>query len=111
MAVYRLGLTRPLPMPPRTACAYAEHRRRGLSPDNAAAVGGPGLAVRSRTGAEWGEFDDGDHRRVGFERWRTWWPTAPTAYLWPTPDAEPHLFGLLASRVWLPLLRSEVIQP
>ena len=40
--IYRLGLTRPLPMPPKTACTYAEKRRDGKNPDIAI-----GLAQRN----------------------------------------------------------------
>ena len=37
--IYRLGLTRPLPMPPKTACTYAEKRRDGKNPDIAIGLG------------------------------------------------------------------------
>jgi exodeoxyribonuclease V gamma subunit len=106
VAVHRLGLTRPLPAPPRTALAYAEKRRGGANPDNAAAFAGKQWVTQGGAKA-WGEYDDGDHRRCGLrtlDDLLTEGPVPPMLY-----DDEPHLFGQLARTVWTPLLDAEVI--
>ena len=102
--VYRRGLCEPLPLPPRTACAYAERRLR--SGPNASAT----YAAREwrSSGAEgaYGEFDDASHLRV-------WGDASFEALLALPPEAgsdEPHLFGDLARRVWGPLLEAETLR-
>jgi len=106
-ALYRLGLTYPLAAPPKTAAAYAEKRRNGCNPDISAKLAGKEWATKGQSGA-YGEFDDGDHRRVRLvtlddlrnERSH--------------PDAdyadEPHRFGQLARTIWTPLLEAEEIR-
>ena len=113
VAIHRLGLTRPLPLPPKTACAYAEKRRGGTNPTTAAGLAGREWASKSGSGASWGEFDDGDHRRVGLLTMADLLAAGPETaggYVVPADDLtdEPHLFGLLARTVWTPLLEAEV---
>jgi exodeoxyribonuclease V gamma subunit len=106
--VYRAGLCTPLPMPPKTSCAYAEKRAAGCSVDNALSFAGK--AWRSGSGPnEQGEYDDVHHRLV--------WGDAhlpvllaegpdPADTAWPD---EPHRLGQLARRVWTPLLDLEEV--
>jgi exodeoxyribonuclease V gamma subunit len=104
VGVYHLGLTRPLPVPPKTACAYAEKRRDGVNPETAAGFAGKKWRSQGSNGA-WGEFDDGDHRRCGLramEDLRAELPVEGLEY-----DDEPHLFGQLARAIWTPLLEVE----
>lgn len=106
VAVYRLGLTRPLPVPPKTACAYAEKRRSDVNPDTAAQFAGRQWLTAGSSGT-WGEYDDGDHRRCGLRTLEDLLADAPVADL---PHAEePHLFGQLARTIWTPLLEAEEI--
>ena len=105
--IYALGLTRPLPAPPKTSCAYASARARNLSPENACAIAGKEWRMRSKSGAVWGEFDDGDHRRVGFVDLEHLLADPPDAVPLDNPDDEPHVFGLLATAIWAPLLAHE----
>ena len=108
VAVYRLGLTRPLPVPPRTACAYADKRRGGVNPDNAAQFAGKQWVTQSNT-RTWGEHDDGDHRRCGLRSLDDLLSEGPVPGL--PYDDEPHLFGQLARAIWTPLLEVEDINP
>ncbi len=104
VGVYHLGLTRPLPVPPRTACAYAEKRRDGVNPETAAGFAGKKWRSQGNNGA-WGEFDDGDHRRCGLKEMsdlRAGRPVEGLGY-----DDEPDLFGQLARAIWTPLLEVE----
>jgi len=107
VALYRSGLTAPLPLPVKTAAEYAFWRARGRSIDLA----------RTQAAKKWdddrypGESSDGEHVLLyGTE--------APLAVLteqaplpgesgidW--PDDEPDRFGLLARRLWQPLLDHE----
>ncbi len=105
--IYALGLTRPLPAPPKTSCAYASARAKNLSPENACAFAGKQWRTRAKSGAVWGEFDDGDHRRVGFVDFEDLLAVPADAVPLDNPGAEPHLFGLLATAVWTPLLAHE----
>jgi exodeoxyribonuclease V gamma subunit len=103
--LYRRGLREPLPMPPRTASAYADARmRRG--PVVAAKKAAPQWRRKLGDGREIGEFDDTDHRRVWGDS-----TFADLAAAKPDPDAawpdEPHRFGQLARTVWEPLLNAE----
>jgi exodeoxyribonuclease V gamma subunit len=106
--IHRLGMTRPLPVPPKTACAYAEKRRSGAAPQAAASFAGQQWR-RSSGQSPWGEFDDGDHRLVGFESMEHLLAVAPgaAAGLSGEYDDEPHLFGMLARQIWTPLLERE----
>lgn len=108
VAVYRLGLTRPLPVPPKTACAYAERRSRNLGPDNALALAGQEWMKKGNNNT-WGEYDDGDHRRCGLRELEDLVEDGPVPGI--GYDDEPHLFGQLARSVWTPLLTAEVINP
>jgi exodeoxyribonuclease V gamma subunit len=104
VGVYHLGLTRPLPVPPRTACAYAEKRRDGINPETAASFAGRKWRSQGSNGA-WGEFDDGDHRRCGLRAMADLRAESPVEGL--EYDDEPDLFGQLARAIWTPLLEVE----
>jgi exodeoxyribonuclease V gamma subunit len=104
IALYLRGLREPLPMPPGTACAYADARRKRT----------PAVAAK-KASSEWrrklndreiGEFDSADHRQVwGEARFDDLLATGPDRSLG-VPD-ESHLFGQLARLVWDPLLAAE----
>jgi exodeoxyribonuclease V gamma subunit len=111
VTIHRIGLTRPLPAPPKTSCAYATCRGKNMAPANALASAGQSwVSKSSNTGALWGEHDDGDHRRVGLVTLADLTAAGPDAVPLDNPDDEPHLFGLLATRIWSPLLAKEVIR-
>ncbi len=110
VTIHRLGMTRPLPAPPKTSCAYATCRGRGMAPANALEVAGRSWMSKSNSGDLWGEHDDGDHRRVGLVTLGDLTGIPATAVPLDNPDGEPHLFGLLATRVWAPLLATEVVR-
>ncbi len=108
--VYAAGLREPLPLPPRTAEAYAARRHRGSGPP-AATQAAREEWRRSHDGRELGEFDDPAHLvvwgRVGLDALLTA-PTDPAERgAW--PDSEPHRLGVLACRVWGPLLSAEAL--
>jgi exodeoxyribonuclease V gamma subunit len=105
--IYALGLTRPLPAPPKTSCAYASARARNMSPENACALAGKEWRTRAKSGAVWGEFDDGDHRRVEYVDIEDLLADPANVVPLPNPTDEPHLFGLLATTIWAPLLAHE----
>ena len=109
VAIYRLGMTLPLPAPPKTSCAYAEKRRSNVAPANAAAFAEREWSSKSSTGAMWGEHDDGDHRRVGLVTMADLLAEPADAVPLDNAGGEPHLFGLLATRIWTPLLAKEAI--
>jgi exodeoxyribonuclease V gamma subunit len=112
VAIHRLGLTMPLPAPPKTSCAYATSRAKGMPAASALAKAGQSwFSKSSQTGAAWGEHDDGDHRRVGLATVDDLTTTAADAVPLDNPGGEPHLFGLLATRIWTPLLAKELILP
>jgi exodeoxyribonuclease V gamma subunit len=114
VALYRAGLRGPLPLPLKTAAAYAERRVRGSRPP----------AALEAASAEWlervltrdsstipGEQDDDEHELLYGVR-------APLRVLLeakPEPDEtgpgwpvdEPERFGLLSRRVWERLLAHE----
>ena len=110
VSIHRIGMTRPLPAPPKTSCAYATWRRRGLAPANALQLAGRSWLSKTGTGDLWGEHDDGDHRRVGLVTLGDLTEVPADAVPLDNPDDEPHLFGLLASRIWAPLLAAEVVR-
>ena len=109
VAIYWLGMTRPLPAPPKTSCMYAETRRSNVAPGNAAAFAAREWSNKSSTGALWGEHDDGDHRRVGLVTMPDLLREPADAVPLDNAGGEPHLFGLLATRIWTPLLAKEAI--
>jgi exodeoxyribonuclease V gamma subunit len=95
--IYRLGLTQPLPAPPKTAFAYAERRSRGFNPANS----------EQYAKKQWdtkGQYDDLEHRRVGFRTFDDLTADAPLSQLGSTD--EPHLFGQLSCAIWTPLLEA-----
>jgi exodeoxyribonuclease V gamma subunit len=106
--VYRLGMCLPLPMPPKTACAYAGKRLRAATPNAAAAFAGQQWRKGSGEN-EQGEFADVDHQRVWDDAGMSALleaPADPHDTAWPD---EPHRFGQLARRVWTPLLQAETV--
>jgi exodeoxyribonuclease V gamma subunit len=105
VAVYRAGMSGPVPLSPKTSSVYAEKRRRGSSvPDstNKAAT----EWSRTYEGREIGECADPENRRV-------WEDGTPGGLLAAAPRAdlpwaeEESLFGQLARTVWDPLLAAE----
>jgi exodeoxyribonuclease V gamma subunit len=110
VTIHRIGMTRPLPAPPKTSCAYATCRGRGMAPANALELAGRSWMSKSNTGDLWGEHDDDDHRRIGMVTLDDLTEVPATAVPLDNPDGEPHLFGLLAARIWAPLLATEVVR-
>ena len=109
VALYRCGLTGPLPLPVKTAAEYAERRAKGSSP----------TVARMAATRKWdtdrypGESHDGEHRLLHGE-------DAPLTVLTaqvPLADEtgpgwagdEPDRFGRLARRLWQPLLAAEAL--
>lgn len=107
ISLYAVGLREPLPIPPKTACAYAQRRRRGVRAEPSAIFAGQQWRQRSKDNTEYGEFDDDSHRQV--------WGDAQIGTLLAEPptdgDAydEPHRFGQLARQVWDPLFEVEQV--
>jgi exodeoxyribonuclease V gamma subunit len=107
--VYRTGLTFPLPLSPKTSCAYAEKRGSQRSVHTAVKYAADTWRKKGFGPRDQGEFGDVHHQLV-------WGDVHLDALLRHLPDAdgtypeEPHLFGQLASRVWSPLLAAEVIR-
>jgi exodeoxyribonuclease V gamma subunit len=97
------GLRQPLPMAVKTSEAYADKRNRGLSIANAV----NGAAFAWDTGKYPGEQDDEAHQLL-------WGPSPSLAALrsetpWADELAvdETSRFGVLARRLWTPLLAAE----
>ncbi|MEP7088948.1 MAG: exodeoxyribonuclease V subunit gamma [Nocardioidaceae bacterium] len=104
----RAGLTSPLPLAPRTSCAYAERRAKDSPPKAAESKAAGEWRMVLGDGREFGDFDDAEHVRV--------WGRAALGDLLVAgalPDEdfadEPHRFGQLARQVFDPLLRHEVV--
>ena len=97
VALHRAGLREPLPLPTDTAHAYAQIRHRDRP---------VGLAV-ARARATWSDGDLGDwaNRATGFVHG----DRAPFDVLLDGPGdgEEPTRFGVLAMRLWAPLLDHE----
>ncbi len=109
VALYRSGLETPLPMPCKTAEAYAGQRRRGRRPNSARAVAGQAWADGNQVP---GEQSDPEHvllrgAVVAFDE-LLGEPATERDLVdgWPA-DEEGDRFGVLARRVWEPLLRYE----
>ena len=111
--VYDRGMCEPLPLPVKTACAYAEaavrlHHGDQVDPLREAAKAW--VTDRFSGAGAPGEDADPAHVRVFGEH-------APVEVLLgdPGPDEswspEPHRLGRLAGRVWGPLLESERVGP
>jgi exodeoxyribonuclease V gamma subunit len=105
LAVYREGLAMPLPVPPKTACAYAS-RRAGDVPAGTSLLLAAQEWRRHGRRSVMGEGTDAEHQRI--------WGEVPLETLVGDPDPsdpawpdEPHRFGQLARRVWTPLLAAE----
>ncbi|MET0188184.1 MAG: exodeoxyribonuclease V subunit gamma [Pseudonocardia sediminis] len=87
------GLREPLPLPTDASAAYARARSRGVVVANALAT----------AEAEWSKFESSDAAHV-FVRG----PKAPLILRdEPGAGAEPTRFGMLAARLWAPLLEHE----
>jgi exodeoxyribonuclease V gamma subunit len=106
--LHRAGLCEPLPLAPKTSCAYAELRQKG-SPAKAAEARAAGEWHKQLgDGREFGDFDDAEHLRV--------WGKVRFGVLLGAPpvpgeanDDEPHRFGQLARQVFSPLLAHEAM--
>ncbi len=100
------GLCAPLPMAPKTSAAYAEKRAAGMTVENA----------HVKAEQEWtgGKFD-GERAEAAYEL--VWGADAPFDVLLadpvpvgePRPDGETTRFGVLARRLWEPLLAAETL--
>ena len=108
VSLYRVGLSEPLPLAPKTSCAYAEHRAQGSPPKAAVAKAAAEWRKQLADGREFGDFDDAEHHRV--------WGTARLAELLVAPPRveeeygdEPHRFGQLARQVFGPLVAHEAV--
>lgn len=106
--LHRAGLCAPLPLVPKTSCAYAEQRAKGSPSRAAQAKASSEWRKQLSDGREFGDFDDPEHLRV--------WGRGPLEDLLREPvvagepyDDEPHRFGQLARQVFGPLLEHEVI--
>jgi exodeoxyribonuclease V gamma subunit len=106
--LHNVGLTEPLPLAPRTSCAYAEQRAKGSPPKAAEAKAAVEWRKQLADGREFGDFDDPEHLRV--------WGSSrlPDLLEEPTrPDEpygdEPHRFGQLARQVFDDLLGCEAM--
>ena len=104
--LHRAGLSLPLPLAPKTSCAYAEQRQKGSPPKAAEAKAAGEWHKKLGDGREFGDFDDAWHLRV--------WGKVPLRNLFGEPvrageayDDEPHRFGQLARQVFRPLLEHE----
>jgi len=108
--LYRAGLRAPLPLPVKTASAYADRRERGSDlPDARAAAAREWLTTRRRPGEQ-----------TESENVLVYGPDAPLRVLtgqrpWPDehgpgwPALESDRFGLLARRLWARLLTAETV--
>ncbi len=104
------GLREPLPIPLRTAATYAASRCRGMRPDNAERA-----AEREWTSEKMGERKDAEHVLL----WGVDSPFETVTRARPRPadfltghqdgadGPEPHRLGVLAMRLWSPLLAAE----
>ena len=108
--LYRAGLRAPLPLPVKSASAYADRRERGSDlPDARAAAAREWLTTRQRPGEQ-----------TESENVLVYGPDAPLRVLtgqrpWPDehgpgwPALESDRFGLLARRLWARLLTAETV--
>ena len=104
--LHRTGLSEPLPLAPKTSCAYAELRAKGSPPKAAEARAAGEWRKQLSDGREFGDFDDAEHLTV--------WGSSSLRDLLRQPtrsgeafDDEPHRFGQLARQVFGPLLEHE----
>ncbi len=109
VTIYRAGLDRPLPLPLKAAEAYAAQRARGRRPSSARVA----AATMWDDGRFDGECSDPEHALLlgpaaGLDRLLAE-PALPGDLFngWPS-DEEGDRFGVLARRVWEPLLAHEV---
>jgi exodeoxyribonuclease V gamma subunit len=101
------GLCAPLPMAPKTSATYAAKRASGMTVENA----------NVKAEQEWtgGKFD-GERAEAAYQQ--VWGADAPFDALVAeaVPDGEPSLdgettrFGVLARRLWEPLLAAETLE-
>ncbi len=100
LALYRLGLSRPLPAPPRVGERLAVLRRRGFDAQQPEEVAG---AIRK----SW-EWDTDTHWEAFFHFPDLLEIPATEVSLPGPPTGEPSLLGALAQLIWTPLLEAEV---
>ncbi len=100
VALYDRGLREPLPLPVKSAAAYAETRFKRIEVAEAERRAGQ----KWTTGSFPGEVEDLAHIQV-------WGRNTPFEVLHKAPaedsGGEPHLFGELAVGLWFPLLEHE----
>ncbi|MGC3952688.1 MAG: exodeoxyribonuclease V subunit gamma [Propionicimonas sp.] len=99
LALYRLGLSRPLPAPAWTCERLARQRRRGFDAQQPAELAG---AVKE----PWG-WDDDDHWRAFYRLPDLLAVRADAVELPPPATGETTLLGALAQLIWAPLLEWE----
>jgi len=111
VTLHRAGLDRPLPLPLKTAEAYAAQRARGRRPNSARIA----AAKMWDDGMFDGECSDAEHvlllgPAVSLARLMSE-PALPDDLVngWPA-DEEGDRFGVLARRVWGPLLAHESVE-
>ena len=104
--IQRAGLSEPLPMAPKTSCAYAEQRGKGSPPRAAEAKAAAEWRRELKDRREIGDFGDPEHLRVWGKVWLTDLLTAPPQHGEDYAD-EPHRFAQLARQVFGPLLEHE----
>jgi len=103
--LYDRGMREPLPLPVKTACAYAEATARRRQGDHVDPVREAEKAWRTDPYSGGGEGEDADPAHI-----RAFGESAPIDVLLapPRPDElwsdEPHRLGQLAWRLWAPLL-------
>lgn len=128
VALYRRGMTTPLPLAPACSHEYARARSEGKNPAGAAWPAGKAWTIwNSQQKRNFGDGGDAEHLQV--------WGDVPLAALLEIPPdpalvppaaprmladgprpllgslrEEPHLFGQLARLVWEPLLAHEGIR-
>jgi exodeoxyribonuclease V gamma subunit len=106
--LHRVGLCAPLPLAPRTSCAFAEQRGKGSPPRAAQAKASSEWRKLLGDGREFGDFDDPEHLRV-WGRGRLEDLVREPARPGEPYDDEPHRFGQLARQVFGPLLEHEAM--
>jgi len=106
--LHRAGLSEPLPLAPRSSCAYAEHRAKGSPPKAAEVKAADEWRKRLGDGREFGDFDDSEHLRVWGSSWLPDLLRVPAHPHEPYGD-EPHRFGQLARQVFGDLLACEAM--
>ncbi len=110
--LFDVGMTEPLPLATKSSYRYAIERAGGLDAMAATARAAGEWSMRSGDGQQMGESVAAEHVLV-------WGPDAAFEVLTAsaagpadgglTRPVEPHRFGVLAQRLWQPLLAAEVV--